>query len=145
MKGKPWTKDQEQILVQLLKKGKSVDVISRALGKPEGAVYMKMKRLGLGVVVNEKNQVTTTSLKTVTELPSIEDVMKRLSAALSALETPGIEKKEIIRLRCLIQGVKIYKELFADYVDYRGIEKELVELRTKYDDLVKKVQNPSGR
>jgi len=129
-KGKPWIKEEEQILIELLKKGKSVDVISRALGKPEGAVYMKMKRLGLEVVVTEKNQLTTTSsVKTGTELPSIENVMKRLSAALSALETPGIEKKEVIRLRCFIQGVKIYKELFADYVDYRGIETELVQLR----------------
>jgi len=41
--------------------------------------------------------------------------------------------------------VKIYKELFADYVDYRGIEAELVDLRRKYEELAKKAQNVSGK
>jgi len=46
---------------------------------------MKMKRLGLEVVVNETNQLTTTtSAKASAELPSIENVMIRLSAALGA-------------------------------------------------------------
>jgi hypothetical protein len=71
--------------------------------------------------------------------------MKRLSAALEALEQPGIEKKEIIRLRCFIQGVKIYKELFADYVHYREIETELVELRQKYEELAKKAQDDASK
>lgn len=70
--------------------------------------------------------------------------MKRLSAALEALEQPGIEKKEIVRLRCFIQGVKIYKELFAD-VHYREIETELVELRWKYEGLAKKAQGAAPK
>jgi hypothetical protein len=41
--------------------------------------------------------------------------------------------------------VKIYQELFVDYVDYRGVEAELMELRGKYEDLVKKAQNPSAK
>jgi hypothetical protein len=146
VKGKPWTKDQEQILIKLVRKGKAVDVIAKVLGKTEEAVYMKLKRLGLEVVVSEKNQLTTSSRsKLPSELPSIENVMKRLSAALEALEQPGIEKKEIIRLRCFIQGVKIYKELFADYVHYREIETELVELRQKYEELAKKAQDDASK
>jgi hypothetical protein len=66
------------------------------------------------------------------------DTLKVLSAALSALQQPGLDKSEILRLRGLIQGAKIYKKFFADYVDYRGIEAELVELAKKYEDLVKK-------
>lgn len=137
-KGKPWTKEEEQTLIKLIQKGKAVDIISKVLGKTEEAVYMKLKRLGLEVVVSEKNQLTTTTYNLPKELPSIENVMKRLSAALSALEVPGIDKKEIIRLRCFIQGIKIYKDLFADYVHYREIEIELVELRQKYEQFAKK-------
>jgi len=59
--------------------------------------------------------------------------MKRLSAALSALEVPSIEKKETIRLRCFIQGAKIYKELFADYVDDRA-HFEYLPLRALSDE-----------
>jgi len=111
-RGKQWTKEQEQMLIQLIRKGKTVDVIAKAMGKTKEAVFMKLKRLGLEVVVSEKNQLTTTSRSQLpSELPSIENVMKRLSAALTALEQPGIEKKEIIRLRCFIQGVKIARAL----------------------------------
>jgi uncharacterized protein YydD (DUF2326 family) len=112
----------------------------------DNAVYMKAKRLGLEVVVSEKNQLTTSSHSRLpSELPSIENVMKRLSAVLEALEQPGIEKKEIIRLRCFIQGVKICKELFVDYVHYREIEIELVELRQKYEELAKEAQGNGSR
>ena len=73
-------------------------MIAKVLGKTEEAVFMKLKRLGLEVG-SEKNQPPTSSRsKLPCELPSIENVMKRLSAALKALEQPGIEKKEIIRL-----------------------------------------------
>ena len=51
MKGKPWTKDQEQRLIQFVRKGKTVDVITKALDNIEETVYMKLKRLGLVVVV----------------------------------------------------------------------------------------------
>lgn len=77
---------------------------------------MKLKRLGLVVVVARKNTpTTTTSLKLPDELPTIEDVMKILTSALQALKQPGIDQTEVIRLRSLIQAVKICKELFADY------------------------------
>jgi len=51
-KGKPCIREEEQALIELKKKVKSIGVISRMLGKPERAIYMKMKRLGLEVVVS---------------------------------------------------------------------------------------------
>jgi hypothetical protein len=41
--------------------------------------------------------------------------------------------------------VKIYQELFVDYVDYRGIEAELVELRQKYEELAKEAEGNGSR
>lgn len=112
-KGKPWTKEQEQTLIKLVRKGKAVDVIAKVLGKNEDMIYHKMRRLGLRVEVgSETNQPPSSSRSKLPRgLPSIENVMIRLSAPLEALEQPGIEKKEIIRLRCFIQGVKIARAL----------------------------------
>jgi hypothetical protein len=142
VKGKPWPKDDEKTLVEMVRKGKTVDVIAKALGKTENAIYHKLQRLGLQVEEgSKKNQPPSSSkLKLPKELPTVENVMMRLSAALAALEQPGIDKKETIRLRCFIQGLKIYKELFADYMHYREIEAELVELRCGYDELVKRAK-----
>lgn len=131
-KGKPWTAEEERLLEQMLRENKSVRAIAKALGKTRDCVRIKIARLGLDVVVQAKQQRTTTSSLTLpADLPSVEEALKTLSAALKALETPGLDQAETLRLRSIIQGVKIYKELFADYVDYRGFEAEVLELREK--------------
>ncbi|MCW4045228.1 MAG: hypothetical protein NWE94_06905 [Candidatus Bathyarchaeota archaeon] len=134
MKGKPWTAEEEKKLQQMLQDGRSVRAIAKALGKTRDCIRIKIARLGLDVVVRAKSErTTTTSLQLPSELPSVEEALKTLSAALKALETPGLEQAETLRLRSIIQGVKIYKELFLEYVDIRGFEAEVLELRRKLD------------
>jgi hypothetical protein len=70
--GKHWSKEDERTLVQMIGKGKTVDVIAKVLGKTENAVYIRLGRLGLVVVVSEKNQPTTTEISG--DLPSVENV-----------------------------------------------------------------------
>ena len=72
------------------------------------------------------------------ELISIEDALKKLVAAMNALETPGLSKTEVTRLRSLIQATGAYQMRFAEYVNYRGLEKGLVELTEKYEELAKR-------
>jgi hypothetical protein len=67
----------------------------------------------------------------------MEERMIKLAAALIALKEPGLEKTDILRLRALVSGYKIYKELLVDYLNYRGLEAELAELRKKYGELSK--------
>ena len=47
-------------------------------------------------------------------------------------------KTEIMRLRTLIQTSGLYQKRIAEYVNYRGIEKQLFELSEKYEELVKR-------
>ena len=107
---------------------------------------MKASRLGLVVVdEGEKNTPSTTTFDKLVlppELSSIEEELKTLAAALKGLETPKLDKTDVLRLRTIIQGVKVYQELIAQYVDYRGLESELLEWREKYADLTKKSTNP---
>ena len=95
---------------------------------------MGNERLGLEVVDEEKKNIsTTTSLELPQELPSVEETLIKLSAALKALEKPGLDKSEVLRLRGIIAGSKVYKELLADYMNYRGLEAKLLELKKKYE------------
>jgi hypothetical protein len=64
---------------------------------------------------------------------------------LKGLETPKLDKTDVLRLRGIIQGVKVYQELIAQYVDYRGFEVELLEWREKYADLTKKSVTPPAK
>ncbi len=141
MKGKPWTPEEEEKLQQLLKANRSARAIARIMGKSRECVSMKIARLGLEVVTEQKNSgVTTTSrlttLKLPVELPSVEEQLKVLAAALEALRSPEVEKIDVLRLRAIIQGVRVYQELLAEYVDYRGIEAKVVELEEKYAKLL---------
>jgi hypothetical protein len=141
LKGKPWTVEEEKQLRQMLQEHKSVRSIAKILGKTRDCIRMKIVRLGLEVVVQpEKNQRTTTTAKLVVpgELFSVEEVMKELHSAVAGLKTPGLDKTEVIRLRGIIAGCKVYKEMLADYLDYCGLEAELLELREKYAELAKK-------
>ena len=138
VKGKPWSNELEKQLKDLVEAKTSITVIAAKLGKPEEAVRQKIRRLGLEVVEQKKIVCSTTSLPK--ELPSVEETLKTLSAALKALDTAGLDKCEILRLRCIIIGAKVYKELLADYSDYRGLEAELLELREKYAEFSKKTQ-----
>jgi hypothetical protein len=143
-KGKPWTVEEEKQLRQMVEAKNSVRVIARTLGKTRDGVRMKIARLGLEVVVQPKKSERTTTISEFAspkDLPSIEEALKTLNTALEGLKTPGLEQSEVLRLRSIIQGVKIYQELFADYADYRGIETRLIELEAKYGVLTQKTKN----
>jgi hypothetical protein len=129
-KGKAWTIQEEKQLKQMLNANKSVREIANELRKTPDCIHMKMSRLGLKEVVVENTQTPSTTNKLIlpAELPSIEEQLKVLSAALKALTEPGLNQYETLRLRAIIQGVKAYKELFEEYIDYRGIESEVAEL-----------------
>ena len=137
----PWSLEDEKKLKDWVTSGVSVEALVFSFdGRyTKDAIYKKIERLGLEVVDEEvHNQSTTTSkLELPEELPSVEETLIKLSVALSVLEKPGLEKTDILRLSNMILGVKVYKELLADYMDYRGLEAELVELRKKYAELPK--------
>jgi hypothetical protein len=93
--------------------GKSVDEISRIMVKTLDSIKQKMfdlklkeKRVGGGTTV------FSSSLELPKDLPSVEDSLRTLSAALKALETPGLDQSEVLRLRGIISGVKIIQGNF---------------------------------
>lgn len=138
-KGKPWDINEERQLRELFEEGKSVDQIARILVKTRVAVLNKMYNLGLKREDDNKahSRRLSSSFQKPSELPSIEESMKTLAAALKGLEEPGLDQTEVLRLRSLISGVKIYKEIFADYFNYCELEERLVELERKYAESTK--------
>jgi len=140
-KGKPWTREEEQQLKELVIRGLKTEDIAAKMGKSKDAVLKKIQRLGLKVV-HPLNIGPTTSTELIIpkELPSIEEALKLLAAAMNALQTPNLSKAEIARLRSIIQAVKTYKELLADYINYRQIEARLIEMEQKYAELAAKAQ-----
>ena len=144
-KGKPWAVPEERQLRKLRENGKTVAEIAQLMNKSPDAVKQKLRRLGLKVVTIKNSGATTTSEHIIpTELISIEEALKKLVAAMNALENPELTKTDIMRLRTLIQTSGVYQKRLAEYLDFRGIERKLLEMEERFEHNEKSTdaQNP---
>ncbi len=132
-----WRVEEERKLRNLVAEGKCLDELCRCMGKSRFAIKSKMFDMGLRFarpVADPVGAVVSPPLSLPSDLPSIEEKLKVLSAALDALERPGLSRNEVLRLRTIVLGIKTYNGLLAEYVDYRGIEKELVEIKAELEE-----------
>ncbi len=141
MKGKPWPSDDERKLKSWFKSGiTDLRVLSFNFEGAYTKEAIRQKLLSFGLLKEQqqqKNQSCCSSkLELPPELPTVEEALKVLAASLKALQTSGLDRVEVLRLRGVISGCKTYKEQFADYLNYRELEERLVELEAKYAELV---------
>jgi len=143
-KGKPWTRDQEKKLQDLVKAKVSQETIARELGISLDSVLQKMRRLGLEVVGHGDLQSPTTTHELPKDLFTVEQVLLSLARAVKLLEQSGLDKDEVSRLRSLVQACRVYQDKFAEYVNYRRIEEDLMELRKEVAALRASAENAKG-
>ena len=144
MKGKPWEADDEKTLRKLFEEG-TVDfgiMASQFKEKysPEG---IRQKLIKLGLLKEQQHRpkklrCCSCKLELPAELPTVEETLKILAAVLRRGSEAGLEKAEIQRLQVVANIARTYKDMFADYLDYRGLEERLVDLEAKYSELTKK-------
>lgn len=144
-KGKPWTNEEVKQLKDLISKDTSIEVIAGRLGKSKNAVYQKCLDLGLKSKEEEAKTYTSSSLKLPKELPSIEEALRILAAALKASVEPGLSKVEVQRLQVVATLARTYKDLLGDYIDYRQIETELMEMEEKYERLTSQAKGDASK
>jgi type III secretory pathway component EscV len=87
--------------------------------------------------LTQKPHSTPSNIPLPKELPSVEETLKKLAAALETACTPGLDRVEVQRLQVVATLSKTYKELLADYLNYREIEAKLNDMEAKYDALLK--------
>jgi len=139
-KGKPWPVAQDRQLIEFRRNGKTITEISELMNKSPDAIKQKLRRLGLKVVTIENNEGTTTTSSELIlpeDLPTIEEALLKLAAAMKALENPKLTKTDVMRLRTLIQTSTIYQKRFAEYIGYKRIERKLVATDEKLEQYVK--------
>ena len=78
------------------------------------------------------------------DLFTVEQVLLFLARAVKSLEQPGLEKGEVLRLRSLVQACRVYQDKFAEYVNYRRIEGDLMELRKEVAALRAREEHAAG-
>jgi hypothetical protein len=136
--GKVWTLEEETMLREMAQAGEKADVIAAKLGRNRDAVMVKARRLNVRVVGEPLGHTTTSDLKLPPELPTPEEALKVLAAALQASKEKGLDKVEVERLKAVAQLARTYDALLDKYVGYRKIEEELIRLDEKYRELVER-------
>ena len=141
-KGIPWQAEEEAQLKKLIEAKTPIDVIAQTLRRTPTAILLKCQRLGLV----PSDQVTKATLNLPDELPSVEETLKELAGALRAAKEPGLNKVEVQRLQAIATLARTYKEILADYLNYREVEAKLNDMEAKYATLLEnKSQNPASQ
>ena len=133
-KGKQWSAQEEAELRTLVESDARIDEIAAKLQKTPGAIFLKCKRLGISL---QAKGYVNTSIPIPRELPSVEEALRMLAGALRAAIKPGLDKVEVQRLQAVATISKTYKELLADYINYRQIEAKLREMEELNAQLLK--------
>ena len=103
------------------------------LNRKPDAVYVKCLRLGL----TKRPHTLVSTIPLPKELPSVEETLKKLAAALETAYTPGLDRAEVHRLQVVATLSKTYKDILVEYINYREIESKLNDMEAKYDALLK--------
>jgi len=90
----------------------------------------------MGILVTAANYQTSLTLPLPAELPSVEEALKKLAGAIQASSEQRLSKVEVQRLQVVATLARAYKDILADYLDYRGIEAKLNDMEAKYASLL---------
>jgi hypothetical protein len=132
-KGIPWSVDEEASLKGLADANTPIDIMAAKLNRKPDAVYVKCLRLGL----TKRPHTLVSTIPLPKELPSVEETLKKVAIALDTACTPGLDRVEVQRLTVVSTLSKTYKEMLAEFLNYREIERKLNALEVKYDALLK--------
>ena len=106
-KGKPWDINEVRQLRQLVEEGKGIEEISKIMVKTKAAIRQKIMDLDLKVLKKEEQQhavshqkkpcFCSSKLELPTELPTVEETLQILAAALRKSAEAGLDKDEVGR------------------------------------------------
>lgn len=138
-----WTLEEEHELVKLFQRGASLEALAEKFQRSPRAIRLKLQRLGVNLAASKLD--VTADLPVPEELPSLEEVLKIVAAAIYKACQGGLGKTELQRLGVIATLYKAYAEGLEQYVGYRKIEAKLLELEKKYGELAEKAQSNASK
>jgi len=139
MPKKPWTKEEIQLLYQMVEKGLSTFIIAQRLNRTQQAVYFKIRRLKTKflLAVDEKNKKFSEFSTRIEprELLTHEQVLKVLSGALQRLQEGNLDDDEVKRLKTLTILASRYDVLLERYERWDGIEKRIEAVEARLEEM----------
>ncbi len=129
-----WSRIEEKELAALARNGLSLEALAKKYQRSPKAIRLKLQRLGLNMAATKLE--VSGDLKIPKDLPSLEEVLKILAGAILKAAQTGLGKTELQRLDTIANLYKAYAAGLEQYVGYRKIEADIVEMKRKYAELV---------
>jgi hypothetical protein len=129
LKGKSWSVAEVRMLRDLVVAELGLDEVCDSLDRSRDSVKSKMNELGLRFSKVASGGGEAGGLELADDLPSLMDKLRVHDAAARALEQPGLPVSEVLRLRTIMRAAFDYGKMYADFVNYRGLELQVAELR----------------
>jgi len=143
MAGKHWTKEDLQLLCQMVEKGLSPAIIAEKLNRTQKSVYLKIRRLKIKFLsaVDEKNKFSEFSSSIEPkELMTHEQVLKVLSGAVQRLQEGNLDSEESKRLKILGLLASRYDTLLERFERWDEIEKRILAVEARLEEVASKKQ-----
>ena len=138
MKGKPWPVEDERKLRDWVVKGVGLDALAMAFEGRYSNEAVRQKIMNLGLVENQQAGLDFSSnLEACEGLISVKEALELQLKATKALDTPGLSKNEIIRLRSVVDAWIGYQIRTVNFMNVSRLEAELVASNKEKLDLIK--------
>ena len=142
--GKHWTKEEIQLLCQMVEKRFSIAIISEKLNRTPSSVYFKIRRLKLKFLsaVDEKTKKFSEFSSSIEpkELITHEQVLKVLSGALQRLQEGNLDDEEVKRLKTLGVLASRYDVLLERFERWDEIEKRIEAIEARLQEVASQKQ-----
>lgn len=140
-----WTREEEQLLCQMIERGLSTTIIATKLNRTRDSVYFKIRRLKLKFLsaVDEKSKKFSAKVSETIEpkeLITHEHVLKILSAALQRLQESGLDKEEVKRLKTLSVLASYYDKMLERFERWDEIEKRIEAIEARLQEVASQKQ-----
>ncbi len=145
-RGRRWTREEDRLLEDMVKRGLSVEEIVRSGRFPDRtfeAIRMQVGRLSF---VRRRQKIFVEQIAPVDVL-SLEDVLRRFSCAFRRIcDADEVSKLELERFRIVFSAAKDYGPILAGFERLKQVDEEIKNLRKMVEEVKAQVsaRNPEA-
>jgi len=132
--GKRWTRDEIQLLREMIQKGTSAQEIlesGRLPGRTYRSIDTEVKRLSFA-----PQKIFNAPQISEAEIVGLETIVKRYVDAFNKIcDLTEYDKTDLERFRIIFMAAWKYRDLFAEYERLRQVEEKMEEIRKRLEVL----------
>ena len=138
-KGLPWTVEEEIQLKNLMQAKTPISAVAATLRRTPQAIFVKCQRLGIEATGYVNQPHIALARRVAQRRRNTQKTRRRTRSS----NRPWIKQGRSRAAQVMATLARAYKEILADYLNYREIEEKLNDMEAKYAALFASKNNAS--